>query len=59
MMNHKEHKNRVGYHIHQVNDSWLYELWFKDEETGKYAAFPKCITIEHDEDYSMEKHYGQ
>lgn len=55
----KEHKNRVGYHIHQVNDNWLYELWFKDEETGKYAAFPKCITIEHDEDYSMEKHYGQ
>ena len=37
----KQHKNRVGYHIHQVNDSWLYELWFKDEETGKWRRISK------------------
>ena len=53
-----KHKNRVGYHIHQVNDTWLYEVWFKDEETGKYAAFPKCLTIQHDQVYSMEKYYS-
>ena len=55
----KQHKNRVGYHIHQVNDSWLYETWFKDSETGKYVGLPKSISINHNENYTMENHYHQ
>lgn len=54
----KPFKARTGYHIHQVNDNWLYELWWKDKENEqKFTCTPKSISINHDAVYNWQKYY--